>query len=101
MTEEGPKAKPEHIPLLNDVMALQPQRQLESRFSSEHCWMECWLWVAVTVWDAMVVSAAVVLWLVCCCSTWKNTKPNTARKPPHFLLRIEKVLLAVFFADVS
>jgi hypothetical protein len=37
MTEEGPKAEPEHIPLSGDVIngsfsykALQPQRQLES-----------------------------------------------------------------------
>eukprot|EP00956_Cyclotella_meneghiniana_P029974 scaffold74389_cov38-Cyclotella_meneghiniana.AAC.1 len=44
--------------------ALQPQMQLESRFSSEWRWMECWLWAAVAVWGAMVVSAAVVLSLV-------------------------------------
>ena len=30
-----------------------------------------------------------------CCSGWKNTEPNTARKPPHFLLRIEEVLLGI------
>ena len=37
MTEEGPKAEPEHIPLSGDVIngsfsykSLQPQRQLES-----------------------------------------------------------------------
>ena len=71
MTEEGPKAKPEHNPLSGlgrringSCKALQPQRQLEIRFSSERRWMECWLWAAVAVWGAMVVSAAVVSWLV-------------------------------------
>ena len=74
MTEEGPKAEPEHIPLSGDVIngsfsykALQPQRQLESQFSSERRWMDCWLWAAVAVWGAMVVSAAVVSWWCGCC----------------------------------
>eukprot|EP00956_Cyclotella_meneghiniana_P027543 scaffold61976_cov35-Cyclotella_meneghiniana.AAC.6 len=85
MTEEGPKAKPENIPLSGlgrringSCKALQPQMQLESR---EWRWMESWLWAAV------VIAAA--------CSGWKNTEPNTARKPPHFLLRIEEVLLGI------
>ena len=104
MTEEGPKAEPEHNPLSGlgrringSCKALQPQRQLESQFSSERRWMDCWLWAAVAVWGAMVVSAAVVSWLVgvVAAGGWKNTEPNTARKPPHFLLRIEEVLLGI------
>ena len=48
---------------------------------------------------AMVVSAAVVSWLVgvvaAAVGKKKGTEPNTARKPPHFLLRIEEVLLGI------
>ena len=112
MTEEGPKAEPEHIPLSGDVIngsfsykALQPQRQLESQFSSERRWMECWLWAAVAVWGAMVVSAAVVSWLVWLLQRLEKYRAKYREKTSSFSTPnrggFARYLLAVFFADVS
>ena len=111
MAEEGSKAEPEHnIPLSGDIIngsckALQPQRQLESRFSSERRWMECWLWAAVAVWGAMVVSAAVVSWLVWLLQRLEKYRAKYREKTSSFSTPnrggFARYLLAVFFADVS
>ena len=109
MTEEGPKAEPEHNPLSGlgrringSCKALQPQRQLESR---ERRWMESWLWAAVAVWGAMVVSAAVVSWLVWLLQRLEKYRAKYREKTSSFSTPnrggFARYLLAVFFADVS